>query len=161
MPNHYVPAVSLETLREKIIVNIEPCPTTGCWLWLGPIHGNGYARMNSPKRSNLAHRHAYEAWVGPIDGDKTIDHTCGVRSCVNPMHLDQCTIAENIGRKRARNIFCKARLHVMSGQNIMHMRDGKQKCRACSYTRHLRWRISNPEKVRAANKRKAKGHGHQ
>lgn len=67
---------------------IEPCPTTGCWLWLGCINESGYGQCASlTQRSAKAHRASWETNRGPIPEGMFLDHICRVRSCVNPDHL--------------------------------------------------------------------------
>lgn len=51
----------------------------------------------------MAHRVAYELWVGPIPEGMELDHRCKVRACINPAHLEPVTHAENmrrLGRRR-------------------------------------------------------------
>lgn len=75
-----------------------PEPNTGCWLWLGSVDRGGYARINVAGRNAVAHRVAYEEFVGPIANDLQIDHLCRVRSCVNPQHLEPVSQRENVLR---------------------------------------------------------------
>lgn len=64
----------------------------GCWLWIGPVHSQGYGVQGRI----LAHRRAYEELVGPIPEKHDLDHTCHVRLCVNPAHLRVTTRKENM-----------------------------------------------------------------
>lgn len=72
--------------------------TSGCWLWTGAMNPKGYGRYGKPTR--YAHRIAYQALVGPIPEDMTLDHLCRVRNCVNPAHLEVVTRAVNTSRGR-------------------------------------------------------------
>jgi hypothetical protein len=89
---------------------------SACWPWDGWIdrrQNQGYGLYHSPfERTNgLAHRLAWQVWVGPIPLDLVVDHVChtndltcipGVeclhRRCVNPAHMELVTRAENTRR---------------------------------------------------------------
>lgn len=73
--------------------------TGTCWLWRGSVHAkNGYGYFTFRSRNMLAHRFSFEAHVGPIPDGKVLDHTCRIRNCVNPAHLDLVTQSLNIAR---------------------------------------------------------------
>jgi hypothetical protein len=72
-----------------------------CWLWTRPAAGNGYGVISRFNRHDYAHRLAYELTRGPITDDLTVDHLCRVRLCVNPIHLELVTRAENTRRELA------------------------------------------------------------
>lgn len=55
------------------------------WLWQDSLTWNGYGILKGGK---MAHRRAYELWIGPIEAGKVIDHLCRVRTCVRPRHLE-------------------------------------------------------------------------
>lgn len=57
---------------------------TDCWLWTGCLNSCGYGCWAVNGKSQLTHRLAYEALVGPIPEGLTIDHLCRVRACCNP-----------------------------------------------------------------------------
>ena len=61
-----------------------------CWFWQGAKR-NGYGRF----RRRGAHRLVYELAKGPIPEDLMIRHMCGNKSCVNPLHLEVGTMADN------------------------------------------------------------------
>lgn len=65
-----------------------------CWIWTGGRYPTGYGRWGR----DYAHRCAYAIYVGPIPAGMTIDHTCFVKPCVNPLHLELVTKRENIQR---------------------------------------------------------------
>lgn len=80
-----MPRPAIERFEEKY----EPVPESGCWLWTGAALGGGYGCFtpDSQNPSYLAHRWAYEHFVGPIPPGAHVMHTCDVRGCVNPAHL--------------------------------------------------------------------------
>ena len=115
--------------------------TSGCWLWTGAKTGSGYGQISRQgpgwRKTHLAHRLAYEELVGPIPGDKEIDHLCCNPVCVNPNHLEPVTHAENLRRmtERGRN-WQQAKTHCpkghpYSGDNLILPRRGGRGCRTC------------------------------
>lgn len=63
-------------------------------MWPGRIEPDGYGSLGG----RLAHRRVYEHNVGPIDPGMEIDHLCNQRACINPLHMEVVTHAENIAR---------------------------------------------------------------
>lgn len=73
--------------------------TLGCWLWDGYTNHDGYGRFKvQGGRNVMAHIFAYEAEVGKVPTGLELDHTCNVRHCVNPAHLEAVTHLENVRR---------------------------------------------------------------
>ena len=70
-----------------------------CWKWTGKIHkATGYGNKTLGGKNVLAHRWVYTIFNGHIAKGMVIDHKCGVRSCVNPAHLEVVTQLENCRR---------------------------------------------------------------
>jgi hypothetical protein len=65
-------------------------------------------------REMMAHRYAYERFIGPIPEDHDIDHLCGNSLCVSPSHLEPVTPWENRGRAAARSRNAKRTAPVRS-----------------------------------------------
>lgn len=70
----------------------------GCWEWSGWRLPSGYGtlRIRAAKRTVLAHRLAYETWVGPIPDGLQVLHRCDNPPCINPAHLFLGTQRDNL-----------------------------------------------------------------
>ena len=82
--------------REYIENRSIPEPNSGCWLWMGCVHKDGYAKISSGQN---AHRVSYSLFVCEAPKGMDIDHKCKNRSCVNPDHLEAVTHKENVRRR--------------------------------------------------------------
>lgn len=63
----------------------------------------------------MAHRVAFELWVGEIPPGLVLDHTCRVRHCVAPEHLEAVTQVENVLRSRGLPAIHAAKTHCHRG----------------------------------------------
>lgn len=91
----------------------------------------------------LAHRFAWELLRGPIHDGMQADHTCGVRRCVNPDHLQILAPSDHsrLGWQRGQMVHHKASRAIDSGTclaghdvaevGIYVYPDGRRSCRAC------------------------------
>lgn len=101
--------------QENFLQKTEPDPNSGCWLWTGCVHANGYGKIKSKQRTGLAHRFAWELFRAPIPPGMIICHKCDTPLCVNPDHLYVGTDADNCRDKMARGRDRKA-----SGTDAAH-----------------------------------------
>ena len=124
---------------------IERIPESGCWLWVGAMHKNGYGNvhLSNPRRNAVAHRAIYELFVGPIPSAMDLDHLCRVRCCVNPAHLEPVSRRENLMRSGSigklvayvkglhEAPFC-SKGHAMTPENTYTYPNGlHRQCREC------------------------------
>jgi hypothetical protein len=84
----------LDRFNEKIEID----QNTGCWVWIAGKDGGGYGAFKMGHKMEIAHRVAYELYIGSIPEGKNIDHLCRNRSCVNPDHLEPVSQKENVRR---------------------------------------------------------------
>lgn len=74
--------------------NVEVKSENECWRWKKTLT-NGYGRFGINKMKISAHRFSYMISKGTIFPDMVVHHVCENKSCVNPSHLKQVTVAEN------------------------------------------------------------------
>src|SRR5437667_2172999 len=124
---------------------IEPEPTSGCWIWVGARHTEGYGTSWSPMRDGrrhqrYVHRLVYELLVGPIPEGMTIDHLCRVRACVNPAHMEAVPLGVNVMRGESLGAQAARRTECAAGHPYpadVHRRRGARECRACRAEQRL------------------------
>ena len=143
---------ALKRFMAKVRVN----PETGCWEWTASRNRKGYGRFGMNRRNVLAHRAAYEHWVGPLPqwvGSKPpelqLDHLCKVRHCVNPDHLELVTHREHVMRGDSPDLtrvrfaaitHCPQGHEYTQDNTFIRMRGGytSRKCRECEHIRDRR-----------------------
>lgn len=139
-----------DKLGVRVLKNSIPEPNSGCWLWTGSLHKNGYATLkwDQGKSSEMAHRASYHAFKGDIPDGLVLDHKCKVRSCVNPDHLEPVTYSEN-NRRSPRKSPMKnncIRGHELSGSNLIVDKKGWRTCRICRANQALAYYHRNKNK---------------
>lgn len=88
----------------------------GCWIWQKSIGSQGYGRVWDGERHLTAHIAYWVRLHGPVPEGRELHHTCGVRRCVNPAHLEPVTRWEHMyldgrleaGRERGRAMWSRA-----------------------------------------------------
>ena len=73
-------------------------PTTGCWIWTGTWDKDGYGKVHYQVRTIRVHQASFSLFRGRLRRGKEIDHTCNIRACWNPDHLEDVSRARNCRR---------------------------------------------------------------
>lgn len=124
----------------------------GCWIWRGRIGSktNGqYGVLDFEGKAILAHRAAYECWVGPIPDGNVLMHRCDTPLCINPEHLTPGTQRENLADRdskgrhpNSQKTHCRHGHEYTPENTITRIGAGgnpERKCRTCARTT---WRKS-------------------
>lgn len=124
-------------------------PATGCRIWQGTCNQFGYGAITYKPpgvkvKTMAVHRLAYRLLVGPIPDGMQLDHTCRVRPCWEPTHLEVVTCRQNLIRgktitaRKATQTVC-VRGHEFTPENTYIKPNGCRECRTCITLRN-RWR---------------------
>lgn len=122
---------------DSLFALCEQVTESGCWIFMGPVTDEGYARVSMNWKLVKVHRVFYEHFIGPIQEGLVPDHLCRVRCCVNPWHLDIVTQAVNLLRGTSLQAINALKTHCIRGHalvadNLYVTRDGKHRqCRIC------------------------------
>ncbi len=144
----YDPAILKATQDPRVLARFwaKVRKSRNCWTWTAFVHPIGYGRFGIPDIIQ-AHRFAYIAANGELaDSTLTIDHICRNRACVRPSHLEAVTHETNCSRGAyATKTHC-IRGHPFSGYNLILLKRGWRRCRACqnwhqrrAYRQKLDW----------------------
>lgn len=100
----------------------------GCWEWTGYVHSkNGYGYYRTDAANLLAHRIAYEIYVGRIEAGMHLHHRCRNTICFNPAHLQALPHGEHTRLHHA-----SALCPQCGGTNrVGYLRNGRPNGRTC------------------------------
>ena len=113
-----------------------PDTSEGCWIWTAARQKGGYGSIGSGLGSTiLAHRYAYQLFVGDVPDGMELDHLCRNTACVNPNHLE--AVPHRVNMLRGLTVAaahaaktCCPRGHAYDEANTRVYR-GQRHCRAC------------------------------
>jgi hypothetical protein len=116
------PSLDREQLAQRLQRHAAVDPQSGCWLWQGATHAEGYGvvavRSGRGQRLVRVHRLALWLWAGrSLSRRLLVRQTCGNRRCFNPEHLacskdrhDWATCAYGQANGRAKLTEAEARM---------------------------------------------------
>lgn len=119
-----------------------------CWPWVLSTGSHGYGQGWDGSTVVLAHRATYEAFIGAIPTDMTVDHLCHVRLCQNPTHLRLRTNLENASDNGMATRTRCPRGHAYDDENTYRDRKGHRRCRKCARITKREWKAA--QKMRAS-----------
>lgn len=102
-----------------------PEPNSGCWLWTGTLHHDGYGQIRINNIIHRAHRLSFELHKGPIPDGLGVLHHCDNRPCVNPDHLYAGTEADNARDAQSRGRTLRGTKHansILTEENVREIR---------------------------------------
>lgn len=139
-------AATDSTVLQRILARVDY--QGECWIWMGAQNDRGYAVTTVDGVTLYAHRLAYRVVRGPLIDGLVLDHLCRVPLCVNPMHTEQVTTAENTRRGDTNgNKHLCSKGHEYAGDNLRRWTDKlgrtRRYCIQCTNDRNKAWRAAH------------------
>ncbi len=136
-------AGSQSRTEEDRFFDMTELDSNGCWLWKGCISKSGYSQFRVSDNGHKGHTvyghvYSYEHFYCPIPIGYKLHHTCGIKRCVNPLHLQAMTHREHMHidpNSTARKMLAKTHCpqgHPYSEANTYRRPSrGHRECRTC------------------------------
>ena len=129
----------LPAQRPPTKAHVHPSP---CWLWTGPVDGEGKGVIYNQGHAWNINRLLYTIQYGPLSERVLLYSTCGVPRCCNPYHhvaLDRGPIRRPV-MDLLQRMYPRCRNgHAMTPENT-YVFGGKAMCRDCRAAAQARYR---------------------
>jgi hypothetical protein len=99
-----------KTIAERFMEHVNKTPS--CWIWTASTDRDGYGHMWVDGKLIPTHRLAYLLFVGDIQNNFYVLHSCDNPICVNPNHLFLGSQTDNM-----QDMIKKNRIPPRSGEN--------------------------------------------
>lgn len=138
--------IDADRILARFASRVHVDSTTGCWLWTGGLGSHGYGCFSIGFAGIVkAHQASYYIFKGALPrGQYVLDHTCDVRSCVNPRHLRKITWAANKARGNSGPAINARKTHCVYGHAFTkentYRWPGKRRGRNCKTCRSIAMR---------------------
>lgn len=126
-----------------------------CWLWQGRTNDCGHGVY----KDDAVHRLTYRELRGEPPAGHDLHHTCEVKVCGNPYHVEPLTKAEHLAAHNSHGAqvlrdkrTCKNG-HELSGSNLRKRKDTRRDCRICHNVRQRLWKRKRDAVRRAERSR--------
>lgn len=67
-----------------------------CHPWIASVNHAGYGNFRADGTMHLAHRWAYARYVGPLEDEEVVRHSCDNPPCQNLRHLLSGSVKDNV-----------------------------------------------------------------
>lgn len=127
------PRPAIERLLPRVVITFTTKMITPCWLTDYAPRPDGYVSMVDGHSSVRAHHVTFCHFVGPIPDGMELDHLCRTPGCVNPLHLEPVTHAENLRRGMTPNMIAHRTNVCKRGHSMAdaYTRPEGRHCRTC------------------------------
>ncbi len=134
-------------IKDRLLSKIIVKQSSGCWVYTGAKHNQGYGLISIGNNMKLAHRVSYEAFVSKIPNGLTIDHLCKNRRCINPEHLEPVTMIENLRRGNGVGVINSRKTACPKGHPFVTITTKNGRKRFCSECNRIRARINQAKQT--------------
>lgn len=115
----------LSTLRTRFFASIRLDPESACILWCKSCNEKGYGQIREGRRGSRVRKATHVSWflkygVWPADN---LLHRCDNPPCVNPDHLLEGTLQDNVADCVAKGRHSTARLTVLERSEVLAYSD--------------------------------------